>query len=271
MPPTQVETRFATAGRDVNRNNTTTEEPVTDTGKELERLLSEVLLSAPQPKDFADLYITGAGLQFRSHFRAAHVLLRSEFDVEAWILIRSMSELLIRTKWVKRNKSNAVWIILGTETKDLNRFKSQKERSKLKTKAIQSIERGLNEVKPRLQRNARYWNSKSPSELASLPSIETMAKECGLLKTYRTWFKFGSDHTHSSHRTLERFMATDQKGNLRHWILDPPPADLSVTRYRLNCIAVGYLGCLLQFGWRIDKTRLEEITKEMDRSSIEPT
>jgi len=119
------------------------------------------------------------------------MLLRSGFDTEAWILIRSLTELFIRAKWVKRNRSNAVWIVLGTEMKQLNQFKGQKVRSRMKTKAIQCIEQQLDKLKPNLPRGSRYWNRNKSGEFATLPSTETMARECGLLKIYRTWFKWG--------------------------------------------------------------------------------
>jgi Family of unknown function (DUF5677) len=227
---------------------------------EIEKILSEALLSLPQPKDYADLYITAAALKFRSHFRAARVLLHSGFDMEAWILIRSLTELLIRTKWVKHNKSNAVWIIVGTELKELNQFKGQKTRSKMKTKAIESIQERLDTRKSQLPRNARYWNPNRPGELAALPSAEAMARECGLLKVYRSWFKLGSDHTHSSHRVLERFMAVDENGIFKNWILDPKPEGSSATGDRLNCLAVGFLAYLRKFGWLIDDARLRAAT-----------
>jgi len=227
--------------------------------EEIEKLLSEVLISAPQPDEFGNLYITAASLQFRMHFRAAHLLLNSGFDAEAWILVRSMTELLIRAKWVKRNKSNAAWIIVGTELKELNRFKSQKTRSILGAAAIQSIQQRLDELKPKLPRNARCWSRNASREFAALPSTEAMARECGLLKVYRTWFKLASDHTHSSHKVLERFIVGDGKGNFKHLILDPNPRDLAATRYYLNCIAVGFMGLLVKSGWPIDKLRLQKI------------
>lgn len=229
------------------------------TAESIMRLLSDALLAHPEPKEYADRYITAATLQFRSHFRAAHELLRAGFEAEVWILIRSMSELLVRTKWVKRDRSNALWIVIGTEMKDLNRFVGQKAPSKLRAKAIQSIQQRLDEVKPFLPRNARYWKRNKPGEFAALPSAETMAKECGLLKVYRTWFKLASDHTHSSPRVLERFMAADEKGNFQNWILDPTPNDLSTTCTRLNCLAVGFMRYLAQFGWPIDKVHLQQI------------
>jgi hypothetical protein len=170
-----------------------------------------------------------------------------------------MTELLIRTKWVKRAKSNAVWIIIGTELKELNRFRGQKARSRLKAKAIQGIQQRLDALKPKLPRNARYWNRKKPGEFASLPTTETMAKECGLLKVYRTWFKLGSDHMHNSHRVLEGFMVTDRQGNLKHWVLDPVASDLAGTFHRLDCITAAFMGYLQKFGWPIDKNRLEEV------------
>jgi len=149
---------------------------------EIEKLLSEVLISAPQPNEFVDLYITAVSFQFRMHFRATHLLLNSGFDTETWILVRSMTELLIRTKWVKRNKSNAAWVIVGTELKELNRFKTQKIRRKLKAQAIESIQQRLDELKPKLPRNAWFWSRNASGEFAAPPSTETMARECGLLK-----------------------------------------------------------------------------------------
>ncbi len=232
--------------------------------EELASILSEALLSLHKPKEFADLYMTAAALQFRSHLRAADLLVQSGFDTEAWILIRSLTELLLRTKWVKRNKSNAVWIILGTELKELNQFRGHKTRNKLKVKAIETIQNRLDKLKPHLPHNARYQNRKKPGEFAPLPSAETMARECGLLKAYRGWFKLGSEHTHSSHRVLERFMARDENGEFKHWILDPQPEDLS-TGDLLNSLAVGFLAYLRKFGWSIDNNRLKAVTARLPR------
>lgn len=234
--------------------------------KELEQLLTASILSAPKPKAFADMYVIGSVLQFTNHFRAAQVLLSGGFESEAWILVRTMTEILIRVKWAKRNKSNAVWILLGTDSEEANRFRKQGSRSKSKTAAIQCIDQHLNQIKPTLPRNARYWNPKSPKDFRQLPTMKRMAEECGMLKIYWSWFKKGSDHTHSACRVLERFMATDERGEFKHWVLDPIPSDLPRSWQHLNFLVIGLLCYLKKFGWAVDEASLSKITGQLNNS-----
>jgi len=57
---------------------------------------------------------------------AVFPLLSQRLDSEAWTIGRSIAEILIRLKSVHKKKSNAIWMILGTELVKRNRLSSDK-------------------------------------------------------------------------------------------------------------------------------------------------
>jgi Family of unknown function (DUF5677) len=229
-------------------------------GEEIATLLANTLTAASPSTNFTQLYTTGLALQFRSNLHAVLILLSHGFDSEAWTIARSMTEILVRVKWIHKRKSHAAWLTLGKELADRNRFASYKSRSRLRIAAVAAIDERVAEVLPRLPKNARYWQKNRPGRLCKPPSIEKMAKECGMLKLYRGFFKWGSDHSHAAHAILERFMTLDAKGDFTGtFVLVPPPDELASTSHYILAMAAMFVGFLRKYGWPVNEGSYKSI------------
>jgi hypothetical protein len=234
-------------------------------GEQMAEFLRETLTAAPSVKSYAQLYTRGMALQFHSNLQAVLSLLSQGLDSEAWIIGRSMGELVIRVKWVHRRKSNAVWMILGTEQADLNRFSAYKgRRSRVHQAAIDAIQQRL-AILPALSKKGRFWQKTQPGKVRRLPSIEAMAKEGGMVRFYRGFFKWGSEHTHASHRVLERFMVLDAQGRFTgRFVLVPPDNDLSLASHHLLVVVVIFLGFLRKYGVPlVDENRFVSMSQSL--------
>ena len=227
-----------------------------DAGREVAQLLEDSLLTNGAVKDYTELYTTGLALQFLSNLKAALSLLEQGTDSEAWIIGRSMAELVIRVKWVHKRRSNAIWMVIGTEQAELNRFLSSKDLSRGRKEAIAALQERL-KVLPKLSKKGRYWDKTTPWKVRTLPKILRIAKESGTLNIYRGFFKLGSEHTHASHRVLERFMILDEERNFAgRFSLVPQREDLHFTSYHMLSIAIIFLGLLRKWGWPVSNDRL---------------
>jgi hypothetical protein len=239
------------------------------TGQGLAVLLADTLVNSPGAGSYAGLYSTGLALQFLSHLNAVLILLANGLDGEAWIIGRSMMELLIRFKWVHKRKSHAHWVILGTEQADRHRFSADKRSIRSKTAAIAAIDQRIAKALHTMPKNARFLHNKAGGALRRLPNVETMAKECGALKLYRGFFKWGSDHTHGSHRVLERFMTLDSQRNFTgKFTLTGNLNDLSFASHHILSIVVIFLHLLMKCGWPVDKSRYQSLGLKL--SSLRP-
>jgi uncharacterized protein DUF5677 len=233
-------------------------------GRELVTLFADSLTAAPSAKSYPQLYTKGLSLQFLSNLRAALVLISQSFDSETWILGRSMAELLIRVKWVHKKESNAVWMILGTELADLNRFSAHKISSRHRNAAIAAINQRFSKLLPTLSKKGRFWHKTLPNRVRKFPTIEVMAEESGMLKLYRGFFQWGSWHTHASHRVLERFMVLDADRNfMGSFVLKPIREDLSFTTHHILCITIIFLGLLRKYGYPVNDNRFQALGRKI--------
>ena len=234
-------------------------------GKEMTALLLDSLGQAPK-KSYAQVYTLNLAMQFRSNLNAVLTLLEHGFDSEAWTVGRSMVEIFIRTKWVQKRKSHAPWIIIGTELRDLNRFSSYKDRSRLRKMAVAEIQQRLDGMASKLSKKGRFWNRKKVGQLRNQPDLKKMAEECGMVKKYRGSYKWGCDHAHSSHKVITRFMDLDAERNWTgRFIVDRPPGDnLSFTSYHILVLALLFLYLLSKpCGWSIDERRRVSIGQKL--------
>lgn len=239
------------------------------TGQELANLLADTLLNSPSAKSYTDLYSTGLALQFLSHLNGVLLLLANGLDGEAWIIGRSMVELLIWLKWVYKRKSHAYWVILGTEQSDRNRFSADKRPLRSKAAAIAAIDQRIARVLSTMPKNARFFSKKITGTLKRLPGAETMAKECGALKLYRGFFKWSSDHTHGSHRVLERFMILDSQRNFTgKFTLTGNVNDLPLASHHILSLVVIFLAALMKRGRPVDKSRFQSLGMKL--TSLRP-
>ena len=222
-------------------------------GEEMALLLADTMSKAPATS-YTQIYTLNLAMQFWSNLKAAMTLLSAGFDSEAWTVGRSMVEIFVRAKWVQERKSNAPWVTIGLELNDLNRFVSYKDRSRLRRAAIAELQAGLDSIAPMLSKRGRFWDKKR-GKLRRHPSVDQMAKECHAVKIYRGFFKHGSDHAHSSHQVITRFMVFDAQRNWTgRFVLDRPPGDnLSFTSYHILNLAMLFLHVLEKScGWPAD-------------------
>jgi Family of unknown function (DUF5677) len=234
-------------------------------GEQIADFLRETMTAAPSVKSYAQLYTRGMALQFHSNLRAVLKLLSEGLDSEAWIIGRSMGELVIRVKWVHQKKSNAVWMILGTEQADLNRYSSYKgRRSRVHQTAIDAMQKRL-AIMPTLSKKGRFWQKTRPGIVRKLPTVKTMAEESGMVRFYRGFFKWGSEHTHASHRVLERFMVLDAERKFTgRFVLAPPNDDLSFASHHLLVVVVIFLGFLRKYGVPlVDENRFVSMSQSL--------
>jgi Family of unknown function (DUF5677) len=117
-----------------------------------------------------------------------------------------MLEIFILTKWIQKQRTNAPWAVMGHDLRDLNRFVSYKDRSRLRKKAVAEMQQRFESLTTSLPKKGRYWDKKRAGQLRKEPDLMTMARECGTIKIYRSYYKLGSEHAHSSHKVLARFM-----------------------------------------------------------------
>jgi hypothetical protein len=218
---------------------------------ELADLIETMVKSNSQAKDYGDFWVIGASYQFISNLRGAILLLNHGFDSEPWILMRCLAEISIRVKWAKKNQSNAKWLIIGTELSDLKKLLHFKKRNKIMQEAVSAIDQRLVGLAKSMRKNGRYWD-KRRGMFRKLISTEQMARECGMLKKYRSYFRYGSDHTHFSHRVLERFMELSEERDFRNFVT-APLVDLSSASNSVCSIAVTYVLGLRRFGWQFDE------------------
>lgn len=233
-------------------------------GSELLNLLADSLTKPRPIKSYTDLHSTGLALQFHSNFGAALSLISQGLESEAWIVGRSMSEILIKLKWVHRRKSNAHWMVLGTELADHQRFSSQKSRSPQRKAAIVAIEKRFLNVLPGLSKKGRFWHKTKRGQVRSLPTIKIMAKEAGMVGIYQGLFKWGSDHSHASHRILQRFMILDNQRNFAgKFVVNPPAKDDLWVSYHIPSMAMIFLGLLRKYRWPVNGNRFRSIGRRL--------
>jgi len=231
-----------------------------EVGAELKRLLADSVTAPRSIKSYTDLYSLGLALQFHTNFSAALSLLSQGFESEAWIVGRSMAEILIKLKWVHKRKSNTHWMVLGTELANHRRFSSEKSRSRLRKAAIAAIEQRFLNVLPRLSKKGRFWHKTKSGQVRTLPNIKEMAKEAGMVGVYQGFFKWGSDHSHASHQILERFMILDNHRNfVGKFVLNPSGKDDLSVSYHIPLMGPMLLGLLQKYGWPVDGGRLKSI------------
>jgi hypothetical protein len=211
------------------------------------------------PKSFTEFYVIGLALQFQSNLQALLLLLANRFDSEAWSIGRSMVEMLIRLKWVYLRKSHAHWVIVAAELSD--KRKAQRTRTRYSRLAIAAVDNRLANYQS-LPKTGRYWD-KSRGQFRSLPKIQDMAKECGMIQKYKGFFKLASDHLHFSHRILQRFISTDQQGNMTI-VADVPPGDnLAFSSHYLLCLVILFVDLLKQNGFAVDSNRFTKIATQL--------
>jgi len=225
---------------------------IVDAGQELEGVIRDGLKSRTV-SDFRGIYAIGLALQCLSHFRAGRLLVRSGFGEEVWILIRCVAEHIIKIKWCYLRKTNAEWLIIATERKDLNRLRGKRRLLRVEKEAIQSIGNRLGGLK--IRRNSSYWDRRK-NQIRSLSSTEEMATRAGLKRFYQSYFKAGSDRTHGRHSQLDRFFYIDDQGSFRGFIIDPVPRDLCDAAYSLSAILVRLLLVFQKCGWTFNQSRL---------------
>jgi hypothetical protein len=224
---------------------------IVELGEELEAVALDCL-RARHPKDYRDFCAIGLTLQCVSHFRAARELVKKAFEDEIWILIRCITENIIKIRWCYQRKHNAQWLILGTELKDANRLLRKKQLLQSEKVALRTLQGRL--ASPPIRKSVPYWNKKT-NQIRSLISTEAMATEVGLSKLYRSYFKAGSDRAHARHTQLDRFIETDDKGNIRGFVINPLPRDLMDASYSLSAILYHLLRVLDRSGWKYDHGR----------------
>jgi uncharacterized protein DUF5677 len=224
---------------------------IVEVGEELERVIRDGLKSRTL-SDFRGIYAIGLTLQCLSHFRAAQLLVRNGFEDEVWILIRCMAEHIIKIKWCYLRKTNAEWLIIATERKDLNRLRGKRRLLRVEKEAIQALDSRLGGLK--IRRNASCWD-KGKNQIRMLSSTEEMARRAGLKRFYQAYFKAGSDRTHGRHTQLDRFLRIDDQGSFRGFVIDPIPRDLCDAAYSLSAILVHLLLVIQRHGWTCDQAR----------------
>lgn len=225
---------------------------IVEAGEELESVIRDGLKCRTE-SDFRSIYAIGLALQCLSHFRAGRLLVRSGFGEEAWILIRCIAEHIIKIKWCYLRKTNADWLIIATERKDLNRLRGKRRLLRVEKEAIQALSSRLSGLA--IRKTASYWDKKK-GQIRPLLSTEAMATKAGLRKLYHSYFKAGSDRTHGRHTQLDRFLHTDDQGAIRGIIIDPIPRDLADAAYSLSAILVHLLLVFQKCGWTFDQSRL---------------
>jgi hypothetical protein len=130
-----------------------------------------------------------------------------------------MAEHIIKIKWFYLRKTNADWLIIATEQKDLNRLQGKRRLLRVEKEAIQALDSRLSSLT--IRKTASYRDRKK-GQLRPLLSTEAMATKAGLRKFYHSYFKAGSDRAHSRHQ-LDRFLHTDDQGTVGGIIINPFP------------------------------------------------
>jgi hypothetical protein len=204
-------------------------------------------------------YVIALSLHAIDLFRCGRTLICNGRDEATWIIIRSLSDCIIKMKWAAKRKRNAMWFVLDHAQTKLHIYKNYKRKSpniKLMIIAFEErIKKNINKAK----RN-RYWCNQR-QRIKHAPSVEVMANKSGLSKFYRQYFAAASESTHASHVRLERFLSHDGSGKFSGFIMDPIPGELMSVSYHLNNIYLQMI-FVLQKGknhWKFDANLLRSL------------
>lgn len=72
------------------------------------------------------IYQLTLGLQYRDLLQSIKPLSETHQTSALWVIIRTMSELFIRSSWIGMNNDRAIWVLLGERVDERNRLEEQK-------------------------------------------------------------------------------------------------------------------------------------------------
>jgi len=242
-----------------NSSMTSSGEPENQLSKDHQRRLAlinelEPFLTGGVPassSSFTEQYTASVIVQFRSHLKSLVPLLTSRFVSEAWIIGRSMSEAIIRIKWIHRRKSYPFWILIDTEL--FNRNHLANVRSSQRKQTLQAIDTNIANLASNLPKTGCYWDKKRGRLRRMNKTMYQMAKECGLLSFYKSYFFFASGYTHLSHHVLGRNIVSEIKTSLTFKLDTVSDQDVYFSSRFLLALCLTLLEILEKLGYPVDR------------------
>ena len=254
-------------------------------------LIKGSILTADQTdKRFVAIYQITMALQFKDLLQAAKTVAEAKQVAGMWVIIRSLSEIYIRSSWIGTDNTRAVWILRCEMVYERNQLLA-KEKELLKigdklpeelAQAVQKFDEEIVAMEEQLnQQDPLYWDSKkncfrkSPSlkSLVPLPSSEDsvmLQKENDRFSVYTSYYKYGSWYTHGSHRILQDYF--DKKSDHIPTInaFSSTEEDYQGALMPIMVLALKFAADLQYLGYKINEDRLNAIAKEADEQMADP-
>ena len=235
--------------------------------------------------------------QYRDYLLALKPLAEGQHTAAMWVIIRTLSELFVRSSWIGLDNDRAIWFVVGEKVFDRNQIRNRKkgleglglglnhklagidvDHSPSKDDALIALEAQIAELAKKVPHAGCYWNvntgtfRQAPkfSEMAPLVADATASLEIRKQEETRIWvannyYKMGSMYTHSTGNVLQDYFdKEDINSPTINFTADNQKefkASLSATM-TLSFIFVQHLESL---GYKADKELLGQIIKRASR------
>lgn len=167
--------------------------------KRLDGLIRKALETPGGKAPAVVLFQIALALQARDLVRAGFFLSKHRHLTASWLCVRSLSELVIRMKWLGKSHSRFCCLIIGEEIAEHRRLMNERKPHKLKKAAIKAVSERLDWFLSTVPKRGPYWNKKK-KQFRSPPSVKVMAQQANALSVYNKEFRYSSWHVHSSTR-----------------------------------------------------------------------
>lgn len=224
-----------------------------DLSTEIEQSFKDAVLGTHSAANRAALrsafYRRALAGQLFSHFRAVGLLVRNEHDEEAQILLRSMTDLVIRLGYLNRFPEHWIAMVMQDYKKSrhavnqLALLRAEKSNGQISVQdqtTLAAIDQSISSLEAEEGEQPGLGNLLSLARKAD-QAVGPDANGYQLL--HRTYFYFFSDNVHAGPRALERYLQLDADGAPCGLILNPHPQKANFALYH---------GCsLFLTGWSI--------------------
>jgi Family of unknown function (DUF5677) len=145
------------------------------------------------------LFQIALALQARDLVSAGFFLSKHRHLTASWLCVRSLSELVIRMKWLGKSHSRFCCLIIGEEVAEHRRLMNERQPHKLKKAAIKAVSERLDWFLSTVPKRGPYWD-KRRKQFRRPPTVKVMAQQANALSVYNKEFRYSSWHVHSSTR-----------------------------------------------------------------------
>ncbi len=175
-------------------------------------------------------------LQARDMFLSGLFLVKHDKTDAAWLCLRSLTEIVIRMKWMGSSFSRFCCLAIGEEIAAEKRLRGEKRRRRLKDRALQTVNDRLASFLAAVPKRGAYWDRRR-KRFKAPPTLKEMARQAHALGIYSAEFRYVSLYVHSSNRVIHRFVKQDENSERFTFSMTPDPDErISPERFLLSLL-----------------------------------